>query len=130
MITVKPSSGQVCVLTEPKTYTPRKIKSRQLKLAREFDNRIGDPNVGGSSREKLMTVYRQDALRCALILDRLGDLSPKEVGRKADVKQAGRILQKNYYGWFERVERGVYRVSNIGKTNLETYKEYLDSIAI
>ena len=36
-----------------------------------------------------------------------------------DVPHAGRILQSDVYGWFERVERGVYALSPRGRQALE-----------
>ena len=42
---------------------PRKRKLAIGRLLREFQHRVGDPNEGGSNRHKIMTAYRQDALR-------------------------------------------------------------------
>jgi hypothetical protein len=64
-----------------------------------------------------MTAYRQEALRCAARLERSGEL--RAIRAEGDVPHAGRILQSDVYGWFERVERGVYMLSPRGRLALE-----------
>ena len=53
---------------DPAPYRPRLKHAPAARLLREFDRRVGDPNVGGTAGVARMTVYRQDALRCALHL--------------------------------------------------------------
>jgi hypothetical protein len=59
-----------------------------------------------------VTAYRQQALACAAALGK-GPRRPREL--KAIAPDAGRILLRNVYGWFERAERGVYRLTASGK---------------
>ena len=65
-----------------------------------------------------MTAYRQEALRCAAGLA-AGPTSPRAIRAGGDVPHAGRILQENVYGWFERVERGIYALSPRGRGALD-----------
>ena len=98
-------------LLDPAEYRPRKRKPALGRLLREFRQRIGDPNTGGSTRRKIMTAYRQDALRCAGYLDENGPSRAARVAKATGVAKAGQIFRKDYYGWFERVAetpRGVY----------------------
>jgi hypothetical protein len=37
---------------------------------------------------------------------------------KTIVPEAGKILQSNVYGWFERVDRGVYGLTEAGREAL------------
>jgi hypothetical protein len=37
------------------------------------------------------------------------------------VPNAAKILRHDYYGWFERVERGVYALSPAGRRGLESF---------
>ncbi len=60
-----------------------------------------------------MTAYRQEALRCASVLAD-GPLPLRAMRAAADVPNAGRIARDNVYGWFERVDRGVYQLSPRG----------------
>jgi hypothetical protein len=38
-------------------------------------------------------------------------------------EKAASILRENYYGWFERVERGIYRLHEAGGNALAEYEE-------
>jgi hypothetical protein len=61
-----------------------------------------------------MTSYRQDALACAAHLAGAGMAHGADVARAAGVTRATRIMAVNHYGWFCRVERGVYALSDVG----------------
>ncbi|MBL7461756.1 DUF2161 family putative PD-(D/E)XK-type phosphodiesterase, partial [Escherichia coli] len=75
--------------------------------------RVGDPNDGGT-RGQVMTAYRQDALRCAAHLAAHGPLQGAAVARATGVSRATRIMADNHHGWFARVARGVYALSDAG----------------
>ncbi len=93
---------------DPVPYQPRKIKRRQTALLREFLSRKGDPNKGGSTKTKLMTAYRQEAIRIAEHLAEFGPMAPAALKKEVDAPKAGDILRANHYGWFERISKGVY----------------------
>lgn len=93
---------------DPTPYTPRKNHKRRKKLLGEFMARKGDPNTGGATRSKIITAYRQEAIRIADHLAEFGPTSPAKVAKAVDAPKAGRILASNHYGWFQRVEKGVY----------------------
>jgi len=40
----------------------------------------------------------------------------------ADVPNAAKILQRDYYGWFERVGRGMYAITSSGRTGLARFQ--------
>lgn len=110
------------VLLDPAPYTPRKNRRRQGRLLKEFAHRVGDPTAGGSSTTgQRMTAYRQDALRCAVHLNAEGPTKAAIVARETSVARAATIFQRDVYGWFERVDRGIYSLSPKGKQALETY---------
>jgi hypothetical protein len=60
--------GAVEVLLEPKPWRPRQDRKRRVRLIDEHRRRIGDPASGGSTRQPIMTAYRQQALACAASL--------------------------------------------------------------
>jgi hypothetical protein len=62
------SGGAVEVLVEPRPWKPRQDKRRRARLIDEHRKRIGDPALGGSTRQPIMTAYRQQALACAASL--------------------------------------------------------------
>jgi hypothetical protein len=103
------------VLAEPGPYRPRQNAKRRSLLLAEHGRRRGDPTVGGSSRQPIMTAYRQRALACAAAL-RDGPRRPRELREIAP--DAAAILLRNVYGWFEREARGVYRLSPEGEAGL------------
>jgi hypothetical protein len=40
------------------------------------------------------------------------------------------ILQKNYYGWFKRLRRGIYGITDEGEKALETYEDIINTLKI
>jgi hypothetical protein len=115
-------SRSVEVLLDPAPYQPRKNKRRTAKLLAEHRRRVGDPNCGGvPMRAPVMTAYRQEALRCAGFLDRNGPVRVARLREAAEAPNAARILQHNHYGWFERVERGVYALTQAGARDLARF---------
>jgi hypothetical protein len=111
------------ILEEPVPYRPRPAKSRALRLLDEFSRRVGDANIGGAVGVPLVTAYRQDALRCARALALGGPMRVGTLRTAADVPRAARILQRNVYGWFDRIERGTYRLTPEGDQALNRFAE-------
>ena len=115
------------VVLDPAPYAPRKDKRKLGRLLGEHSRRVGDPNRGGSStRVPMMTAYRQEALRCAELL-KGGPMRLAEMRAAADVPNAAKILQYDYYGWFERVGRGTYTITPAGRRGLATFAGPLTS---
>jgi hypothetical protein len=113
----------IVILEEPVPYRPRQAKSRALRLLDEFSRRIGDANVGGAVGVPLVTAYRQDALRCARALSLYGPMRLAALRAMAGVPRAAGILQRNVYGWFDRIERGIYRLTPEGDRALSRFAE-------
>ena len=110
--------GRAEVLCDPGPYAPRKNKRKQARLLREFQRIEGDPNAGGATRHGIVTGYRQDALRCAAHLAEHGASRGRDVVSATGVKEATRIMRDNHYGWFDKVETGVYAISAEGRAGL------------
>lgn len=118
LLAVNARRGAVEVLVEPGPYRPRGNLRRRAVLLDEHRRRRGDPSPGGATRTPIMTAYRQAALACAAAL-REGPRRPRDLAPLAP--KAGRILLHNVYGWFERTERGVYRLSRAGEAALQRW---------
>lgn len=116
------SDGRAEVALDPLPYQPRKTRARTARLLDEHRRRVGDPTTGGSVRRPIMTAYRQEALRCAARLD-AGPATLRAIREGGDAPHAGPILRSNYYGWFDRVERGVYALSPRGRKALEADRD-------
>lgn len=110
---------------DPGPYRPRKALARRNALLREFSRRVGDPNTGGQTRRPVVTAYRQDALRIATRLAKRGPTGGAVLARDLGIENAAPILQKDHYGWFQRVERGVYDLSPNGREALELYRDVI-----
>jgi hypothetical protein len=109
-------SGRVDILAEPVPYTPRPNKNRKTALLKEFHKRKGDPNIGGSTKVKLMTAYKQDALRCLCHLHSNGATKISNLRKATQVDRAATILRADYYGWFVKEDRGIYNVTDAGRS--------------
>ena len=118
LLAVNPARSRVDILVHPEPYRPRPNKPERKRLLKEHANRRGDPTTGGSTRQPIMTAYRQQALDCAAAL-REGPKKPRELKQVAP--DASSILQRNVYGWFERVERGIYRLTEPGEAALKRW---------
>jgi hypothetical protein len=129
LILVGLSRKSVEILEEPVPYRPRQAKSRALRLIDEFARRIGDANVGGAVGVPLVTAYRQDALRCARALALGGPMRVAALRAVAGVPRAARILQRNVYGWFDRIERGTYRLTPEGDQALSRFAEAIPAFS-
>lgn len=119
-ITVR-QDGQVEVQCDPGPYAPRQNKKRAAKLLRAFEALRGDPNEGGATRHGIVTAYRQDALRCAAYLVETGPEKGALVAKATGVAKATTIMRDNHYGWFERVETGVYCLTETGRQGLKDW---------
>jgi len=92
LIAVDVARNQVDILAEPGPYNPRRDVRRRGRLLTEHANRRGDPSPGGSTRQPVMTAYRQRALACAVALS-------GKSGRPRDLRvvasDSAAILQRN-----------------------------------
>ena len=118
---MRKEGSQVEVLVDPAPYTPRRNKRKQTRLLSEFALRTGDPNAGGVTRTKIITSYRQDAVRCAMVLGKQTEMKVADIRSASGVLRAASILQNNHYGWFERTARGVYCLTPLGHEGLKQY---------
>ncbi len=118
LITVR-ADGAVEVQCDPGPYAPRKNKAKAGRMLREFDRLQGDPNSGGATRHGIVTAYRQDALKCAAHLAEHGACKGAEVAKSTGVAEATRLMRTNHYGWFDKVEKGVYALTDAGQEGLK-----------
>jgi hypothetical protein len=78
--------------------------------------RLRDGDVG-------VTAYRQDALRCVRALAVAGPMRLGELRLVSGVAAAAPILQRNVYGWFDRVQRGTYGLTVAGEQALNLFAQ-------
>jgi hypothetical protein len=112
---------------DPAPYQPRRNGPRAGRLLREFERRVGDPNVGGTTGTKRMTAYRQDALRMAAHLAN-GTMRPAVLAKVSGVAKAAAILRADHYGWFERVAPATYALTPVGHAALASHASDLSAL--
>lgn len=112
----------------PEPYKRMKSKNTRKKAAliKEIEGRSADYNIGGSSKTKIMTAYKENCIQIACYLEKLGQMSPKALVALGTGNKTPLILQKNYYKWFERVERGIYIITEQGRSELKDYPELVE----
>jgi hypothetical protein len=120
----------IAIVEDPVPYRPRRAKRRIERLIDEFTRRRGDANVGGSAPGPIVTAYREEALRCAQVLAEAGAMRLAELRKAAGVPRAAQILQRNYYGWFARIGRGLYALTDAGAAALDRFAETLAVLAL
>jgi len=111
------------VVLHPGPYERRKPRKLRTALLEEVAGRSGDFNVGGSARRKIVTAYRENAIHIACCLERFGPLSPKRLRAMGTGPKTLSILSNNFYGWFHRVSRGVYDLTQKGREEVNRYPE-------
>ncbi|MXQ08072.1 hypothetical protein GQ651_09475 [Alphaproteobacteria bacterium GH1-50] len=124
LITVRLKDALVEVHCDPVPYRPRQNPARRDRLLREFARRRGDPNKGGrAAKAGLVTAYRQDAIACAKWLSKEGPCKGADVAKGTGVDTATRLMADNHYGWFCRIGRGIYDLSDAGRMALSEGSE-------
>ena len=116
------TKGTVEVLVEPVPWRPRRDAKRRSRIVEEHRRRQGDPTLGGSTRQPIMTAYRQQALACAAALSQ-APARPRDL--KGEMPDAPKILLRNVYGWFVRIDRGLYALSEPGRAALRRWTDHL-----
>ncbi|MEK3990760.1 DUF2161 domain-containing phosphodiesterase [Robertmurraya sp. FSL R5-0851] len=123
---------EICFSPQPfnkqrnKNYHVRKRK----KLIEEMMGRNVNYNVGGSSKTKIMTAYKENCIQIASLLERNGPMTPRALRQQGTGEKTLSILSKNYYGWFEKVNRGVYTISDVGKKELGNFPEVVNHFLV
>ena len=121
LIAIDIKTNSIKVIVEPGDYKPRESKTRKIRLLKEFEQRQGDPNKGGTAMsEGIVTAYRQQAIDIAHYLEANGASKASQIAKALKQPKARDILYNNVYGWFEKVGFGVYQLSPLG---VETLKE-------
>lgn len=111
---------------DPGPYQRRKAPKRRRAVIREIELRTSDHNVGGSTGVALVTAYREEAVQIAALLAEHGPMTPKALRASGTSARTGKILYDNHYGWFRRVDRGIYELTEVGSVSLESYRHLLE----
>lgn len=108
----------------PQAYKkPACNTKKRNEILKEIGGRTVDMNIGGVTQKKIATAYTEKCIHIACILDRYGPLSPKEIRSYGGDEKCGTILRFNAYGWFERIQKGLYGITQKGRIGIMEYPE-------
>lgn len=121
------SGPVVCIEHHPIPFERKTNTRKKRAIIKEVVNRTGlRDNLGGSTKQKRVTAYREAALYTAYVLSRFENAAPKEIKAITGLDKTSSILYSNFYGWFERVDKGLYALSQKGYDALKTYPEIVE----
>jgi len=119
-----PPPARVEEVYAPKPYRMRKSLKQRASVLEEMVGRTANRNTGGSTRQKRVTAYRENAIQIAVILDRQGPLSAAQLRQEHNTgEKTHAILYRDYYNWFQRVDHGVYHLTDVGRQALVQFPE-------
>jgi hypothetical protein len=114
------SAAHVDIVFHPLPAERRVQGAGRRAVLREVAARSVDGNLGGSTRRKLLTAYREQALLVACALES-GPATPKALRARGTGPKTLAILYRNVYGWFTRVDRGLYALTPAGQAALAEF---------
>jgi hypothetical protein len=131
LVSFKGKKGIVEIAVHPAPFdreaSRRSNKKKREGIIKEAKSRYIDANVGGSTRTKIVTAYKENAIFVACCLEKYGPMSPKQLKVSGtDKKQTYSVLRGNHYGWFEKIEKGIYSITDIGKDALLEHKQFTE----
>lgn len=122
-VTFLKTKTRIDVIIHPADYEPRKSPYKKKAIIREISERSGNYNKGGITRKKVMTAYKEKVLQIACYLYKNGPMKPKELKALGTDAKTYSMLYKDYYGWFEKESKGIYKLHPNGEKALNDYKE-------
>ena len=102
-----------------------RYKKRKLSIDKEFKLRKNKQNIGGTKGKKI-TRYKELVIEIGSYLMENLKGSPKEIKEQTGIEKTASILQKNYDGYFERIDRGIYQLTDKGIKEITKLKEQLE----
>ncbi|MCK5152995.1 MAG: hypothetical protein KAQ93_01435 [Spirochaetales bacterium] len=122
---------RVEIISHPGNYNPRRASKRRNAIIREIDGRYSEFNKAGSTiKDPRVSAYKQQALVCAWLLNKNGNMSPKSIKKSGGGVKTQQILSGNIYGWFDKVSRGIYCLNPAGIEALNVYENVLKKILV
>lgn len=123
-VTLKGSLSFAEIVYEPLPFVPAALnRKKRASILKEIEGRSIDLNTGGVRGKKIATAFCERNIHIACALDIYGDLSPKKLSKLTDIEKASSILSMNAYGWFYKVSRGIYGITDKGRREILDYPE-------
>ncbi len=127
LIVVEGENAEVIIEATPfdRNLSRSRYKKRKSQIDKEARLRKNHKNIGGT-RGKKITRYKELVIDIGSYLMDHEKASPKAIKEDLNIEKTASILQKNYDGYFERVERGIYQLTEKGKRDIIKLKEQLE----
>ena len=125
------------ILCMPSAKDEPRNTARKRVVMGEISGRTLDINKAGANKEKIATAYREKCIQIAAIIYYEKTVTPKLLRDKYGLEASGAsILGSNHYGWFDRIEKGKYALSNSVEHEIENgkfagvFKLYIDKYKV
>lgn len=119
--------GIVMEVLEPTYFEMDKAKKRSIKerrkILQESEKRLFNDNVGGQNKKRILTAYKEDALKGVALLELFDKIRPKDL---KNLKINHTLLNRNYYNWFKRADHGVYILNKSMTHDYDEYRYVID----
>lgn len=109
------------IVLEPGEHSGYINSKKSKRMSKEMENRTENLNTGGSTKTKIATAYRENAIFIACCLLVVGDMTLNEIKAYGTGEKTASILRMNYYNWFEKTDEGKYRLTDEGHDGINHY---------
>lgn len=106
----------------PPRQMAHQVSKKSKQLMQEFNARVTSVNIGGQHKMPIITAYRERCLLAAHYASLHQVISVAQL-RSYGIADATTLMNKNYYGWFQRVARGQYELTADGRSALKNYEQ-------
>lgn len=129
LVNMMKTKTRIRIALHPYPFTEIRSSRKKRAVIREIDGRFAEFDMAGQpvTKERI-TAYKQQALFIALQLSRSGPSSPRMLKESGCSDKTQSILSANFYGWFDRVKRGVYTLNKAGTEALHNYRGVIEKI--
>ena len=118
----------VDIVSVPESVSVPKSSKKRSSVNKEVETRNLRTNIGGVSKTKILTAYREKSIFVLCIVEYMKNITPSQQNKFVGDTNSSLILYKNYYGWFEKISKGVYALSEKGLEIL-CGNEYSDAVS-
>lgn len=102
------------IISEPEKKATNVNSRKRAWVKKEAVQRSADRNIGGSTRTKLITAYREASVLALCHMEEFDTLNTAYLKKLGYMEKVRNALKSNAYGWFEKVGRGTYAMSEVG----------------
>lgn len=111
---------QVEEVVSPSDFYIRKNSKKKQNLLKEYNGRAFDLNLGGQTGKKINTAFKETSIHLLCIMEKEGQISVKELTKNYGFdKSVYGIMYRNVLGYYEKLGKGYFEMSDFGKRILE-----------